>query len=70
MSVIFILMISSLILATAFLIAFLWSVKTGQWEDKYTPSVRILLEDQKPDKNKNKNKKELTTTDHKTKENH
>lgn len=37
-------------LAIGFLIAFLWSVKSGQLEDKYTPSVRILFDDIKPDK--------------------
>ena len=33
-------------MAIGFLIAFIWSVKKGQYEDEYTPSVRILLEDQ------------------------
>jgi len=47
MSVLFLLIGISLLLATGFLIAFIWSVKKGQYEDDYTPSVRILLEDQK-----------------------
>ena len=45
MSVIFLLIIFSLILALVFLIAFIWSVKDGQYEDDYTPSVRMLFED-------------------------
>jgi len=46
-SVMFILILASLTVAVGFLIAFLWAVKSGQFEDKYTPKVRILLEDKK-----------------------
>ncbi|MGE0562607.1 MAG: cbb3-type cytochrome oxidase assembly protein CcoS [Flavobacteriales bacterium] len=46
MSVLFILIIISLIVAASFLIAFIWSVKNGQYEDGYTPSVRILFDDE------------------------
>jgi cbb3-type cytochrome oxidase maturation protein len=49
MSVVLILLISSLTIATGFLAAFIWSVKDGQYEDDYTPSVRILFEDKKTD---------------------
>ncbi len=45
MSVLFVLIIVSLVVAAAFLIAFIWSVKSGQYEDGYTPSVRMLFED-------------------------
>ncbi|MFZ7115204.1 MAG: cbb3-type cytochrome oxidase assembly protein CcoS [Bacteroidota bacterium] len=48
MSIIFLLILFSLILAVAFLLAFIWSVKDGQFDDDYTPSVRILFEDEKP----------------------
>jgi cbb3-type cytochrome oxidase maturation protein len=34
------------------LIAFLWSVKSGQYSDTYTPSVRMLFEDEKSKKEK------------------
>jgi cbb3-type cytochrome oxidase maturation protein len=37
--------------AGAFLIAFLWSVKNGQYDDDYTPSVRILFDDELPTEN-------------------
>ena len=47
MSIIFLLIFFSFILAIAFLIAFIWSVKDGQFDDDYTPSVRILFEDEK-----------------------
>lgn len=55
MSVIVVLIAFSLMLAIGFLIAFLWSVKSGQLDDKYTPSVRILFDDLKPDKDSEKN---------------
>jgi cbb3-type cytochrome oxidase maturation protein len=45
MSVMFILIGCSLILAIGFLSAFIWSVKSGQLDDDYTPSVRILFDD-------------------------
>lgn len=35
---------ASLILAIGFLIAFIWSVKSKQYEDDYTPSVRMLFD--------------------------
>ena len=47
MSVIVVLIGASLLVATGFLIAYLWAVKSGQYDDKYTPSVRILFEDSK-----------------------
>ncbi|MCX7878566.1 MAG: cbb3-type cytochrome oxidase assembly protein CcoS [Ignavibacteria bacterium] len=47
MSVIYILIFFSFIVAGGFLLAFLWAVKSGQYDDGYTPSVRILFEDKK-----------------------
>ena len=45
MSVMFILILASLLVAVGFLIAFLWAVKSGQFEDKYTPKMRMLLDE-------------------------
>lgn len=45
MEVIFILIALSLIVAVGFLIAFFWAVKSGQYEDEYTPSVRMLFDE-------------------------
>ena len=45
MSAIFILIGLSLVVALGFLTAFLWAVKNGQYEDDYTPSVRMLFDD-------------------------
>ncbi len=47
MSVLFILIGFSLILAIIFLIAFIISVKKGQYDDTYSPAHRILFEDSK-----------------------
>ncbi len=46
MSVIIILIGFSLFVATGFLLAFIWAAKSGQYEDDYTPSVRILFDDE------------------------
>ena len=46
MSVIWILVGFSLAVAAGFLAAFIWAVRTGQYDDKYTPSVRILFDEQ------------------------
>lgn len=45
MSIIYFLIGCSVVLALIFLIAFFWAQRTGQNEDLYTPSVRILLDD-------------------------
>lgn len=45
MSVIIILLIASLTIAGLFLVAFLWSVQSGQFEDDYSPAARILFDD-------------------------
>jgi cbb3-type cytochrome oxidase maturation protein len=45
MSVIFILLLASISIAAIFLIAFLWGVKSGQFEDDYSPASRILFDD-------------------------
>ncbi len=48
MSVILVLIITSIIVAAVFLGAFFWAVKAGQYDDTYSPSVRMLFEDKKP----------------------
>lgn len=49
MSVIFLLILFSLLLAIGFLLAFIWSVRDGQFDDDYTPSVRILFDSKLPE---------------------
>lgn len=45
MSVLFILIGASVLVAAGFLYAFIRSVRSGQYDDQYTPSVRILFDD-------------------------
>jgi len=45
MSVLILLISLSLFVALGFLVAFIWAAKSGQFEDKYTPSIRMLLDD-------------------------
>ena len=56
MSVIVILIAVSLLVACGFLVAFFWSVKSGQYEDDYTPSVRMLFDDELNSETKPNNK--------------
>lgn len=44
MKIMFFLICLSLIVAIGFLVAFLWATKTGQFDDDYTPSVRMLFD--------------------------
>ncbi|WP_405606645.1 cbb3-type cytochrome oxidase assembly protein CcoS [Polaribacter sp. Asnod1-A03] len=46
MSVIYLLLTISIIVAILFFIAFIYSVKKGQYDDSYTPSVRMLFDDE------------------------
>jgi cbb3-type cytochrome oxidase maturation protein len=51
MDIIIILLGASLVVALGFLAAFIWSVKTGQFEDDFSPAHRILFEDKKTNSN-------------------
>lgn len=44
MSIIFILIPLSILVAAGFLAAFIWAVRSGQYEDTCTPSMRVLLD--------------------------
>lgn len=58
MSVIYVLLAISIIVAVGFFIAFIIAVKSGQYDDIYTPSVRMLFEDELV---KDKSKKPILT---------
>lgn len=45
MEVIFVLIILSLLVAAGFLFAFFWAIRNGQYDDSYTPSIRVLFDD-------------------------
>ena len=49
MTIIFLLIGISLLVALTFLGAFLWAVRSGQYDDDYTPSVRMLFEEEEED---------------------
>ena len=46
MEVVYITIGVSIIVAVIFFIVFLKAVKSGQYEDTYTPSVRMLFDDE------------------------
>ena len=46
MSIIYVLIAISLALALVFFFMFIKSVKSGQFDDTYTPSVRMLFDDE------------------------
>jgi cbb3-type cytochrome oxidase maturation protein len=55
MGVIVVLIGFSIVVAAGFLIAFLWAVKSGQYDDDVSPSIRILFDNED-------NKSEQTNT--------
>ncbi|MBU2929648.1 cbb3-type cytochrome oxidase assembly protein CcoS [Winogradskyella psychrotolerans] len=59
MSVIYVLLTVSVVIGVAFFVIFIMAVKSGQYDDDYTPSVRMLFEDELV--------KEPTTTSKQTK---
>ena len=54
MSVMYLLIGISILVAIAFFIAFVTAVKKGQFDDDYTPSVRMLFDDELKKKNNQK----------------
>ena len=61
MNIIYLLLALSVLVALIFFIAFIFSVKKGQYDDVYTPSVRMLFDDElvkpKSDKSSSTKKK-------------
>ena len=53
MSAIIVLLSLSILIGAGFLIAFIFAVKNGQYEDRYTPSVRMLFDDDEIKNNSN-----------------
>ena len=52
MSVLVLLIFASLAVATTFLAGFIWAVRSGQYEDTCTPSMRLLSDEPRSDRNK------------------
>ncbi|PIQ35451.1 MAG: cbb3-type cytochrome oxidase assembly protein CcoS [Bacteroidetes bacterium CG18_big_fil_WC_8_21_14_2_50_41_14] len=65
MTVIILLAVIGIIVAGGFLLGFIWAVRNGQYDDMYSPSVRILF-----DESKKKDSASVVTSDEeKTEEN-
>ena len=47
MNIIILLIGISLVIAVVFLLIFLWSMRSGQYDDMHTPSIRMLFENKK-----------------------
>ncbi len=45
MKIMLLLILLSLLLAAGFLLVYLWAARNGQFDDDFTPSVRILFDD-------------------------
>lgn len=54
MNILFLLIPLSVLIATAFLLSFVWAVRSGQYEDTCTPSMRVLIDE--PDQTNLKHK--------------
>ena len=52
MAILYIMIGLSLSMSIGFVIAFIWSIKSGQQDDLNTPAMRILM-DEKKTKNRN-----------------
>ncbi len=55
MQILFLLIGVSLLVAGGFLAAFFWAVRSGQYDDDYTPSIRMLFEDKNKTSDNNDN---------------
>ncbi|MEM0992362.1 MAG: cbb3-type cytochrome oxidase assembly protein CcoS [Bacteroidota bacterium] len=45
MNILFPIILISILIALGFLAAFFWAVGDGQYEDDYTPSIRMLFDE-------------------------
>jgi len=61
MYIIFLMIAVSVTVAGSFLGAFLWAVRSGQYDDDYTPAVRMLFDNEVPAKDTKSSKAERTT---------
>ena len=48
MKIMLLLILFSLTLAAGFLLVYLWAARNGQFDDDYTPAVRILFDEPAP----------------------
>lgn len=62
MGIIYLMIGVSFSIALFFLASFFWATKTGQFDDDYTPSVRMLFDDEIEEKENHKQKKQVNGT--------
>jgi cbb3-type cytochrome oxidase maturation protein len=62
MSVIYVLLAISTLVAVFFFVLFIFSVKKGQYDDSYTPSVRMLFDDELVDEDSESDEKPVNET--------
>lgn len=62
MNMIYMLLGFSIVLALIFLMAFLWASKSGQNDDLYTPSVRMLFDDEPKEEAEEKSDEDHSNT--------
>ncbi len=48
MSIVILLAVIGILVAGGFLLAFIWAVKNGQYDDTDSPAMRMLFDDTKP----------------------
>jgi len=70
MSVIYVLLVISISVALLFFVAFLIAVNMGQYDDTYTPAVRMLFEDELVKENQEKKNNLDQTRESEIKENY
>ena len=62
MSIIYMLLTISVVVAIGFFIVFIISVRKGQYDDVYTPSVRMLFEDEVIQEKEESEQSKITNT--------
>ncbi len=65
MGIIYFLISISIVIAIFFVFAFIKAVNTGQFDDDYTPSVRMLFDDELKAAKKTNKKESITKTKNK-----
>lgn len=58
MNIFYLLIGVSLLAALIFLAAFIWAVRTGQFDDNETPAIRVLFDDDAPSEDAEENENE------------
>ncbi len=60
MEIIYILIFISIVIASGFLVAFVWNVNSGQYDDDVTPAIRMLFDNEAPSKKNSESNQKST----------